>query len=140
VSRTVFILPSVLWRNRQTITNLVLRPKPRNRHGDFVDQITKLQLSVCGPNQETRSSGFEVKPQESFDVVDITFCVVDMAYPYNAIFWRGLLNTFKAVLHSTYLYLKVLATFNIISVFGSQQHARNIEKGFTPGHKNVHFL
>jgi hypothetical protein len=50
------------------------------------------------------------------------------------------LNTFKAALHSAYLYLKVPVTFSIISVFGSQQEARNIEKGFTPGHKNVHFL
>jgi hypothetical protein len=31
-------------------------------------------------------------------------------------------------------------TFGVISVFGSQQEARNIEKGFAPGHKNVHFL
>jgi hypothetical protein len=33
----------------------------------------------------------------------ITFDVVDMTYPYNAIFRRGLLNTFKVALHSTYL-------------------------------------
>jgi hypothetical protein len=26
---------SVLWRNRQTKAHLVLRPKPRNRRGDF---------------------------------------------------------------------------------------------------------
>jgi hypothetical protein len=70
----------------------------------------------------------------------ITFDVVNMPYPYNAIFGRGLLNTFKVALHSTYLYLKVPATFGIISIFGSQQEARNIKKGFTPGHKNVHFL
>jgi hypothetical protein len=37
--------------------------------------------------------------------------VVDMAYPYNAIFGRGLLNTFKAALHLAYLCLKVPATF-----------------------------
>jgi hypothetical protein len=30
----------------------------------------------------------------------ITFDVVEMNYPYNAIFGRGLLNTFKATLHS----------------------------------------
>jgi hypothetical protein len=30
----------------------------------------------------------------------ITFDVVEMNYPYNAIFGRGLLNTFKAALHS----------------------------------------
>jgi hypothetical protein len=69
-----------------------------------------------------------------------TFDVVDMIYPYNAIFGRGLLNTFKANLHSAYLCLKILATFEVISVFGSQQEAKNIEKGFMPGHKSVHFL
>jgi hypothetical protein len=44
----------------------------------------------------------------------ITFDVVEMNYPYNAIFERGLLNTFKAALHSLYLYLKVLATLEVI--------------------------
>jgi hypothetical protein len=38
------------------------------------------------------------------------------------------------------LCLKVPATFGVITVFGSQQEARNIKKGFAPGHKNVHFL
>jgi hypothetical protein len=70
----------------------------------------------------------------------ITFDVVNMIYPYNAIFRRGLLNTFKATLHSAYLCLKIPATFGVISVFRSQQEAKNIEKGFTLGHKNVHFL
>jgi hypothetical protein len=70
----------------------------------------------------------------------ITFDVVDMPYPYNTIFVRGLLNTFKAALHSSYLCLKVPVTFNVIFVFGSQQEARNIEKGIVPDHKNVHFL
>jgi hypothetical protein len=37
----------------------------------------------------------------------ITFDVVDMAYPYNAIFGRALLNTFKASLPLAYLCLKV---------------------------------
>jgi hypothetical protein len=50
------------------------------------------------------------------------------------------LNTFKIAPHSGYLCLKVLATFGIIIVFGSQKEARSIERGFTPGHKNVHFL
>jgi hypothetical protein len=63
-----------------------------------------------------------------------------MLYPYNTIFGRGLLNTFEVALHSSYLCLKIPATFGVISVFGSQQDARNIEKGFVPGHKNIHFL
>jgi hypothetical protein len=63
-----------------------------------------------------------------------------MLYPYNAIFGRGPLNTFEATLHSGYLCLNVLTTFTIITVFGSQKEARNIERGFTPGQNNVHFL
>jgi hypothetical protein len=63
-----------------------------------------------------------------------------MIYPNNAIFVRGLLNMFEAALDSAYLCLKISATFRVISVFDSQQEARNIEKGFMLGHKNVHFL
>jgi hypothetical protein len=48
------------------------------------------------------------------------------------------LNTFKVVLHSAYL--KVSATFSVITVFVNQKEARNIERGFAPRHKNVHFL
>jgi hypothetical protein len=71
---------------------------------------------------------------------DITFNVVEMNYPYNAIFGRGLLNTFEVVLHSLYLCLKVLAALGMISIHGIQKNARNIEQGFAPGHKNVNCL
>jgi hypothetical protein len=70
----------------------------------------------------------------------ITSVVVDMTYPYNAIFGRGLLNIFDAALYSAYLCLKVPTTFRVRTIFDSHQEARNIEKGFPPGHKNVHFL
>jgi hypothetical protein len=63
-----------------------------------------------------------------------------MLYPYNAIFERGLLNTFQAALHSAYLCLKVSAIFGVIAVFSSQKESRNIERSFAPGHKNVNFL
>jgi hypothetical protein len=52
----------------------------------------------------------------------------------------GLLNTFEVDLHSGYLCLKVPATFGIITAFDSKKEARSIEHGFTPRHKNVHFL
>jgi hypothetical protein len=58
-----------------------------------------------------------------------------MSYPYNAIFGRGLLNTFEAALHSLYLCLKVQVTQGVISVHGNQKDARNIEQGFALGHK-----
>jgi hypothetical protein len=51
----------------------------------------------------------------------IIFDVIDMLYPYNAIFGRDLLNTFKATLHSRYLCLKVPATFDIITIFSSKK-------------------
>jgi hypothetical protein len=51
-----------------------------------------------------------------------------------------LLNTFEAILHLSYLYLKVTATFEVILVFGSQKDAKNIEQGFALGHKNAHFV
>jgi hypothetical protein len=70
----------------------------------------------------------------------ISFNIVNILYPYNAIFRRGLLNTFEAVVHLGYLCLKIPATFGVISVFESQKGARNIEQGLTPGHKNLHFL
>jgi hypothetical protein len=61
------------------------------------------------------SFGTPEKPHTEY----ITFDVVDMSYPYNAIFGRGLLNTFEAALHSAYLCLKVPVTFGVISVFGN---------------------
>jgi hypothetical protein len=50
-----------------------------------------------------------------------------MHYPYNAIFGRGLLNTFEGALHSGCLCLKISATFRVISIFGSQKDAKSIE-------------
>jgi hypothetical protein len=49
----------------------------------------------------------------------ITFDVVDLNYPYNAIFGRGLLNTFEAALHSAYLCLKISGALGMISVYGN---------------------
>jgi hypothetical protein len=63
----------------------------------------------------------------------ITFDIMDMLYPYNAIFGRGLLNTFEAALHSAYICLKVPATFGAITVNGNQKEARDIERGFALG-------
>jgi hypothetical protein len=65
---------------------------------------------------------------------------VKINYPYNAIFERGMLNTFKAALHSLYLCLKVLAALEVISIHGSQKDARNLELGFPLGHRNVNYL
>jgi hypothetical protein len=64
----------------------------------------------------------------------ITFHVVDMIFPYNAIFGRGLLNTFEAALHSGYLCHKIAATFGVCSCFVcSSTSARNYQCSTSPG-------
>jgi hypothetical protein len=66
--------------NWRTSSQLVLTPKPRNHHGDFVDQITKPQLPVLWPKPgnpskwfwgettRTVTTGFEIKPRETVDL------------------------------------------------------------------------
>jgi hypothetical protein len=66
-----------LWRNWQTEACLVLRPKPRNRHGDFEAQITKPELLVLRPKSgnppprwfwgstKKPTASFEAKPGET---------------------------------------------------------------------------
>jgi hypothetical protein len=68
----------------------------------------------------------------------LTFNVVDMYHPNLAIFGSGFINKFDAVIRQQFLCKKIPAPKGVITVFGDQQEARNIEKGFTPGQSNVH--
>ena len=70
----------------------------------------------------------------------ITFDVVEMHYPYRAILGRGTINKFEAIVHQLYLCMKIPAPAGVITVRGDQQLARDIERGYTPGQKNVHNL
>jgi hypothetical protein len=66
-----------LWHNRETEAHLVLRPKPRNRRGDFEAQITEPELSVLRPkpgnppppwfwsSTKKPTAGFEAKTGET---------------------------------------------------------------------------
>jgi hypothetical protein len=82
----------------------------------------------------------------SFDVApnarsgQLTFDIVDMVYPYNAIMRRGSINKFEAAIHGLYLYMKILGPQGVITVYGDQQTARNIERLFVLGQRNVHCL
>jgi hypothetical protein len=108
----------------------------------FLSTFEQMGLSKKQQKEASKPYGFDGKKIEpvgsislpmSFGTLSnahteyITFDVVDMSYPYNAIFERGLLNTFKAALHSLYLCLKILATLGVISVHGNQKDAKNIE-------------
>ena len=76
----------------------------------------------------------------NFQTEDITFDVVDMSYPYNAIFRRRVLNKFSVAPHHGYLCMKMPSPRGVISVLGDQQMARRIEVGYTLGCHNIHVV
>jgi hypothetical protein len=63
-----------------------------------------------------------------------------MVYPYNAIMGQGSINKFEAAIHRLYLCMKIPGPQGVITVYGNQQTARNIERDFVPGQRNVHCL
>jgi hypothetical protein len=69
-----------------------------------------------------------------------TFDVVDLHYPYNAIFRQGFLNKFNVAVHMGYLCMKILALHGVISVHGSQKEARNIEKAIYKSFRNINSM
>jgi hypothetical protein len=81
---------------------------------------------------------FGVAPNARSD--HVTFDIVDMVYPYNAIMGRGSINKFEAVIHRLYLCMKIPGLQGVIIVYGNQQTACNIERDFVPGQRNVHCL
>jgi hypothetical protein len=59
------------------------------------------------------------------------FDIVHMDYPYNAIIGQGILNAFEAILHPTYLCMKIPSYQGPIAVHGSQEAARRAEGNWT---------
>jgi hypothetical protein len=60
-------------------------------------------------------------------IEQVVFDIVDMEYPYNAIIGRGTLNAFEAILHPTYLCMKIPSEQGPIAMHGSQEAARRAE-------------
>jgi hypothetical protein len=67
----------------------------------------------------------------------VVFDIVDMDYPYNAIIGRGTLNAFEAILHPTYLCMKIPSDQGPIAVHGSREVARRVEGNWTDS-KAIH--
>jgi hypothetical protein len=63
-----------------------------------------------------------------------------MYYPYNGILGRAFLNKFEAIIHQAYLCVKIPATQGVITIWGHQNNGRNLERGRTPGQRNVNAL
>jgi hypothetical protein len=70
----------------------------------------------------------------------LSFNVVEMYYPYNGILGRGFLNKFEAIIYQAYLCVKIPTTQGVITIWGHQNDGRNLERGRTPGQRNVHAL
>jgi hypothetical protein len=70
----------------------------------------------------------------------LSFDVVEMYYHYNDILGKGFLNKFEAVIHQAYLCVKIPTTQGVITIWGHQNSGRNLERGRTPGQRNVHAL
>jgi hypothetical protein len=94
--------------------------------GTRVDALGKITLPVAFGDSDNKRTEY------------ITFDVVDMYYPYNVIFERGFTNKFEALVHQAYLCMKMPSEKGIITVFGDQKLAQEIERGVTPGQKNIH--
>ena len=84
--------------------------------GKKIDALGKISLPVS----------FRV--QENARTEHITFDVVDLYYPYNAIFGREFANKFNAAIHMSYSCMKIPTLHGIIIVHGSQKEVRNIER------------
>jgi hypothetical protein len=70
-------------------------------------------------------------------IEQVVFDIVNMEYPYNAIIGRGTLNAFEAILHPTYLCMKIPSDQGPIAVHGSQEAARRAEGNWTDS-KAIH--
>jgi hypothetical protein len=117
--------------DRMGISHSLLKPSDNPLYG-FGGQGTfpvgKIELPLS----------FSVAPNARSE--QITFDIVDMVYPYNAIMGRGSINKFEAAIHGLYLCMKIPGPQGVITVYGNQQTARNIERDFVPGQQNIHCL
>jgi hypothetical protein len=84
------------------------------------------------------SLSFGVAPKARSE--QVTFDIVDMVYPYNAIMGHGSINKFEAAIHRLYLCMKIPGPQGVMTVYRDQQVARNIERDFVLGQCNVHCL
>jgi hypothetical protein len=96
--------------------------------GKRIEALGKIELNVTfGEDASQRTEA-------------ITFDVVDINYPYNAIFGRNTLVKFVAVIQQSYLCMKLPSARGIIIVFGNQDEARRCEDNASTANKNVHVI
>ena len=93
-----------------------------------IEALGKIELNVTfgeGDTQRTKA---------------ITFDVVDINYPYNAIFGRNTLVKFVTVIHQSYLCMKLPLAGGVVTVFGNQEEERRYEDNASSANKTVHAI
>ncbi|XP_066374594.1 uncharacterized protein [Miscanthus floridulus] len=93
--------------------------------GKRIDALEKISLPVFFGGQENARTEY------------VTFDVVYLYYPYNAIFGRGFANKFNATIHMGYMCMKMLALHGTITIHNSQKEARNIERAIYKSQRNI---
>ena len=93
--------------------------------GKRIDALGKISLLVSFGGQENTRAEY------------VTFDIVDLFYPYNAIFGRGFANKFNTTIHMGYLCMKMSALHEIITVHSSQKEARNVERVVYKSQHNI---
>jgi hypothetical protein len=95
--------------DRMGISHSLLKPaaNPLYRFGDKgTFPIGKIELPLS----------FGVAPSARSE--QVTFDIVDMVYPYNAIMGLGSINKFEAAIHGLNLYMKIPSPQGVITVYG----------------------
>jgi len=96
--------------------------------GKRIEALSKIELNITfgvGVMQRTEA---------------ITFDVVDINYPYNAIFGRNTLVKFVVVIHQPYLCMKIPSAGGVVTVYGNQEEARRCKDNAYNTNKTVHAI
>jgi len=94
--------------------------------GKRIEALGKIELNVTFGEGNTQR------------IEIITFDVVDIAYPYNAIFGRNSIIKFATVINQAYLCMKIPTAGGVITILGNQEEARRCEDNAACTLKNVH--
>jgi hypothetical protein len=117
--------------DRMGISHSLLKPTDNTLYGfggKGTFPVCKIELPLS----------FGVAPNARSE--QVTFDIVDMVYPYNAIMGHGSITKFEVAIHGLYLCMKILGPQGVITVYDDPQTERNIERDFVPGQRNVRCL
>ena len=139
-ARFVSVGPAAAAKASSEGWRLCLRP---NKMQEPEDKIHDATNPLCGFGGRQIVALGKITMPVTFGFINntrteqVVFDIVDMEYPYNAIIGRGTLNAFEAILHPTYLCMKIPSEQGPIAVHGSQEAARRVEGSWTDS-KAIH--